>query len=40
MKQNEIILKADRVFLTIEFTETVIWNEKASAEGEFNYIMM
>jgi len=40
MKQNKIILNADRVFLTIEFTETVVWNRKASAEDEFNYIMM
>ena len=40
MKQNEIILNADRVFLTIEFTEIVIQNRKASAEGEFNHIMM
>jgi len=40
MKQNEIILNADRVFLTIEFTETVIWNRKASTEGEFNHIMV
>ncbi len=40
MKQNEIILKADRVFLTIEFTETVIQNKKASAEDKFNHIMM
>jgi len=40
MKQNEIILKADRVFLTIEFTETVIQNREASAEDEFNHIMM
>ncbi len=40
MKQNEIILNADRVFLTIEFTETVVWNEKASAEDKFNHIMM
>jgi hypothetical protein len=40
MKQNEIILNADRAFLTIEFTETVVWNEKASAEDKFNHIMM
>jgi len=40
MKQNEIILNADRVFLTIEFTETVIQNRKASSEDEFNHIMM
>ena len=40
MKQNEIILNTDRVFLTIKFTETVIQNRKASAEDEFNYIMM
>jgi len=40
MKQNEIILNADRVFLTIEFIETVIQNKEASAEDEFNYIMM
>ncbi len=40
MKQNEIILNADRVFLIIEFTETIVWNREASAEGEFNYIMM
>jgi len=40
MKQNEIILKADRVFLMIEFTETVVQNKKASAKDKFNYIMM
>ena len=40
MKQNEIILNADRVFLTIEFTETVIQNEKALTKGKFNHIMM
>ncbi len=40
MKQNEIILNADRASLTIEFTKTIIWNRKASAESEFNYVMM
>jgi len=40
MKQNEIILNADRAFLTIEFTETIIQNREASAENEFNYVMM
>ncbi len=40
MKQNEIILNADRVFLTIEFTETVVQNRKASAEDKFNHIIM
>ncbi len=40
MKQNEIILNANRAFLTIEFTETVIQNRKAPAEGEFNYMIM
>ena len=24
----------------IEFTETIIWNRKASAESEFNHVMM
>ena len=40
MKQNEIILNADRASFIIEFIETVIQNKKASAEDEFNYIMM
>jgi len=40
MKQNEIILNADRVSLTIEITETIIQNRKASVESEFNYVMM
>ena len=40
MKQNEIILNADRVFLMIEFTETVIWNRKAPAEDNFSVIIM
>ncbi len=40
MKQNKIILNADRAFLTIEFTETIIQNREASAESEFNYVMM
>jgi len=40
MKQNKIILNADRVFLMIEFTETIIQNREASAENEFNYVIM
>ncbi len=40
MKQNKIILNADRVFLTIEFTETIIQNKEASAESKFNHVMM
>ncbi len=40
MKQNEVILNADRAFLMIEFTETIIQNREASAESEFNYVMM
>ncbi len=40
MKQNKIILNADRAFLTVKFTETIIWNRKASAESEFNHVMM
>ncbi len=40
MKQNEIILNADRVFLTVKFTETIVQNRKASAESEFNHVMM
>jgi len=40
MKQNEIILNADRVFLTIKFTKTVVQNREASAEDKFNHIMM
>jgi len=40
MKQNKIILNADRVSLTIEFTETIIQNREAFVENEFNYVMM
>ncbi len=40
MKQNKIILNADRAFLTIEFTETVVQNREALTEGKFNHIMM
>jgi len=40
MKQNKIIFNADRVSLTIEFTETIIQNRKASVESEFNHVMM
>ncbi len=40
MKHNKIILNADRAFLTIKFTETIIWNKKASVESEFNHVMM
>ncbi len=40
MKQNKVILNADRAFLTIEFTETIVQNRKASAESEFNHVMM
>jgi hypothetical protein len=40
MKQNEIILNADRVFLIIEFTKTIIQNREASTESEFNHVMM
>ncbi len=40
MKQNKIILNADRAFFMIEFTETIIWNREVSAESEFNHVMM
>ncbi len=40
MKQNKIILNADRVFFTVEFTETIVQNRKASAKSEFNHVMM
>jgi len=40
MKQNKIILNADRASLTIEFTKTIIQNRETSAESEFNYVMM
>ncbi len=40
MKQNKIILNADRASLMIEFTETVIQNREASAESEFNHVIM
>ncbi len=40
MKQNEIILNADRASLMIEFTVTIIQNREASAESEFNHVMM
>jgi len=40
MKQNEIILNVSRVFLMIEFTETIIQNRKACAENKFNHVMM
>ncbi len=40
MKQNKVILNADRAFLTIEFTETIVWNKKASAKSEFNHVMV
>ncbi len=40
MKQNKVILNVDRVFLTIEFTETIIWNREAPAESKFNHVMM
>jgi len=40
MKQNEVILNADRAFLMIEFTETIIQNREASVKSEFNHVMM
>jgi len=40
MKQNKIILNADKVFLTVEFTEIIIQNREASAESKFNHVMM
>ena len=40
MKQNKIILNADRAFLMIKFTETIVQNRKASAENKFNHVMM
>jgi len=40
MKQNKVILNADRASLMIEFTETIIQNREASAESEFNHVMM
>ncbi len=40
MKQNKVILNVGEAFLTIEFTETIIQNRKASAKSEFNHVMM
>ncbi len=40
MKQNKIILNADRASLMIKFTEIIVWNRKASAESKFNHVMM
>ncbi len=40
MKQNKIILNVSRASFTIEFTKTIIQNRKASAESEFNHVMM
>jgi len=40
MKQNKIILNVGRVSLMVEFTETIIQNRKASAESEFNHVMV
>ncbi len=40
MKQNKIILNAGRVFLTVKFTEIIVQNKEASAESEFNHVMM
>jgi len=40
MKQNKIILNADRAFLMIEFTETIIQTREASAKSEFNHVMV
>ncbi len=40
IKQNKIILNAGRASLMIEFTKTIVQNRKASAESEFNYVMM
>jgi len=40
MKQNKIILNADKASLTIEFTETIVQNRKVSVESEFNHVMM
>jgi len=40
MKQNKVILNIGEAFLTIEFTETIIQNRKASAKSEFNHVMM
>ncbi len=33
-------MNADRALLIIKFTETVVQNRKASAEDEFNHIMI
>jgi len=40
MKQNKIILNADEVFLTIEFTKTIVQNREASVKSKFNHVMM
>ncbi len=40
MKQNKIILNADKVSLMIEFTETIIQNREALTENEFNHVIM
>jgi hypothetical protein len=40
MKQNKIILNADRASLMIEFTETIIQKQKSFCWEEFNHVMM
>jgi len=40
MKQNKVILNADKAFLMIEFIETIVQNREASAKSEFNHVMM
>jgi len=40
MKQNKVILNVSRVFLTVKFTKTIVQNREASAESEFNHVMM
>ncbi len=40
MKQNKVILNADKASLMIEFTETIIQNREASAKSKFNHVMM
>jgi len=40
MKQNKVILNAGEASLTIEFTETIVQNRKASVKSKFNHVMM
>ncbi len=40
MKQNEVILNVNNIFLTIEFTEIFVWNREVLARDNFSHFVI